>query len=1848
MATIKIYPPKQLPAEGVTESAFCIWKEELEVYLDVDDRFQKFLPGGDYSQWEAEESFPGRIKALKPHDAAADLSKFKRELRQFLTIIAKLINPDYYNPIIRHSTSLNWIYTRIRQDHNLELQGIFFLNILDVTWDPTGQTTPIGLYNNYRSLIMSNMGKTGDTIAWQNKTLTEDEKLTPSHEDLIFLNVLHILHPKLPAYIKDQYAHKIGQSKRIMDFKTEILNKAKQFIEEIEDTNIQASNIIVDETEYDATDPACNYVNFRQQSRPRFQRGSGRPSYRPRFQPSPAQPQPQRQQNQHSLSPFCRLCQLSNQPRNIYTSHYIGENTCPSMSQKDKSYLLDRATSQINHLHLEEPDLASEYGYDTINTPSDNQVHNNIPLINNIPSDQKITTNSTVFSDQPAVNFIKPVPTQTFTAEDKMGKNIHMDLDTGATVSYAKLSAVKYHNFTIKHNSQLSNLADGKTKMPSVGEIDETLNRNNFKVRYNAIVVKDLHCDFVGGNNFIKDNGVIQDLANKTITLHKKFVVPETNKMLILPTASNMILKNNHVNVVLPGQTVKYSVPHSDQQHLAVEPCFQNKSTKWPTPQLCQVSQGLISVLNDTNEIISLKNGSNKIQVRTLNEPIPQEAKCFATYLPTAENNKYLNVQINNDGIDKNVTQLIKDVNEKYSVVFNEDLSQGYNMHFGHHVCNLNWANDSRPPANKVHNINYDHDTRVLLQQVCDEFTQSGVLGIPSEHNIKIQHVSPAFLVRKQRAKHKPKQELTPKDVRLVINFGNLNEHLKNIPTPVTKPRDIFIHLGRWKYIIVMDLFQGFFQNHMAEEDGQWLGISTPFGGLRYVRRSGQGLLGQSEELDEMLSKVLSLEMQEGIVARIADDLYVGGSSPLETAKNYEKVIAKLHNANLKVSSEKTKVFLDSVDILGWLWKKGGYLSPSPHRINALKNTTHENIKCVKDLRSWLGLFKTMMTATPNLTLVLDPFDKLVADKASKDAIEWDESLKISFNKAKESIDAMQTLYLPDPNDQLLIVVDGAKVPPGIGHVLYAVKNNQKLPVSYHSNKLNETHSKWHSCEIEALAFATAITSEYNILKESKKPIIIAPDSKAVADAVNLIKCGNHSSNPRIQALITNVNRIPLIVQLANGKNKLNACADHQSRFPSQCQADYCTVCNFVNDSTDNTLNPYAINAAKADESPILLDNKAAWKQVQDNSKSCQQAKYYITSGKTPSKQSGKLLSEIRRLATTATINANDLLIVKPKPNSFSSLTNEQTVIPSSHLPAVLWQLHSTMNHPTKSQLKSQFDRSFYSVGLHPELDKLYENCHFCVSQIKIPSVVPHHSRTDTKIPGSNFHADVVKRKSQCILTVRDNFSTFTVAKIIKSENHRDLKDGIIDLLTPIKLAGEISVKVDNAPGFKPLLDNKDPDLTKLGIQLFNTDVFNKNENAVVDKACYELEQELVRIEPDGRPVSNTTIQYVVQLLNRKMRRNGSITAYDIYFNRDINTGENLNLDYDSLKTQQKQNREMHNKRHNDSLKVVNQIDPQPGDIVITNTSKPDKHKAKDIFLVTASQNDKVKIQKLIHSNADNPTLRSKSYVTDKSRLHVTRPHYIRPKKSVQHTSVTPWNPIQDPHDISSEEEYYVVPPIRVTATSSAVTSPSPSVAAVSISPPTATNSSEMPLQQITSPTSLYSSLQNTPNSTQRPEVYQQLDQWLQDQRQHAADQLSASITEINADDLSSDNEPNDLDNTYVAPTDKRDIIKARAKSKIAACYGKPLPQLDGAGTDSSAPTTSDPSPETSPEQIRPISNSGQSLYEKYKVNTDPFDWEWDFSDLDDLHHVSTDPDDIFDVPFCDVSFLVRSGSSHL
>jgi hypothetical protein len=233
MPSIKIYPPAQLPSKGVTNQLFKVWTHELEVYVGQDERMAVFMANGAYHTWEAYETNPQRIAAVAGADAAAQLAIRRRELSTFLSIVGKACDIQHYNVIIRHSTSLEWIYSKLREDYDIQQKGIHFFNLFELKYEP-GEPA-VGFYNKYRNLVAANLGVAGDTIVWQrNAVLNADERLSPTFEDMILANVLGLIDPRLPNHIKDHYHHLIGRAKRLMDFKTDILVKIPTFLTEIE------------------------------------------------------------------------------------------------------------------------------------------------------------------------------------------------------------------------------------------------------------------------------------------------------------------------------------------------------------------------------------------------------------------------------------------------------------------------------------------------------------------------------------------------------------------------------------------------------------------------------------------------------------------------------------------------------------------------------------------------------------------------------------------------------------------------------------------------------------------------------------------------------------------------------------------------------------------------------------------------------------------------------------------------------------------------------------------------------------------------------------------------------------------------------------------------------------------------------------------------------------------------------------------------------------------------------------------------------------------------------------------------------------------------------------------------------------------------------------------------------------------------------------------------------------------------------------------------------------------------------------------------------------------------------
>ena len=113
-------------------------------------------------------------------------------------------------------------------------------------------------------------------------------------------------------------------------------------------------------------------------------------------------------------------------------------------------------------------------------------------------------------------------------------------------------------------------------------------------------------------------------------------------------------------------------------------------------------------------------------------------------------------------------------------------------------------------------------------------------------------------------------------------------------------------------------------------------------------------------------------------------------------------------------------------------------------------------------------------------------------------------------------------------------------------------------------------------------------------------------------------------------------------------------------------------------------------------------------------------------------------------------------------------------------------------------------------------------------------------------------------------------------------------------------------MRVDGAAGFQSLVGDKE--LSKHGISLELGRPKNRNKNPVAEKAVQELEHELKRIQPDGGPIRPSHLAVATATLNRRIRNRG-FSAKEILYQRDNQSGQQLNFSDTTLGEQQHQKR---------------------------------------------------------------------------------------------------------------------------------------------------------------------------------------------------------------------------------------------------------------------------------------------------------------------------------------------------
>ena len=123
---------------------------------------------------------------------------------------------------------------------------------------------------------------------------------------------------------------------------------------------------------------------------------------------------------------------------------------------------------------------------------------------------------------------------------------------------------------------------------------------------------------------------------------------------------------------------------------------------------------------------------------------------------------------------------------------------------------------------------------------------------------------------------------------------------------------------------------------------------------------------------------ILNDYFKDGVIAKIADDVYIGGNTFKELLDiNWRRILTALATCNIRLLASKTATAPKSTVILGWVWIKGT-LKTIPHciAIFALCEPPHT----VQGLRTFLGAYKILGHEIPAYAIHLAPLESAVAE----------------------------------------------------------------------------------------------------------------------------------------------------------------------------------------------------------------------------------------------------------------------------------------------------------------------------------------------------------------------------------------------------------------------------------------------------------------------------------------------------------------------------------------------------------------------------------------------------------------------------------------------------------------------------------------------------------------------------------------------------------------------------------------------------------------------------------------------------------------------------------------------------
>ena len=304
---------------------------------------------------------------------------------------------------------------------------------------------------------------------------------------------------------------------------------------------------------------------------------------------------------------------------------------------------------------------------------------------------------------------------------------------------------------------------------------------------------------------------------------------------------------------------------------------------------------------------------------------------------------------------------------------------------------------------------------------------------------------------------------------RLAIDYRPVNSVTQHDAFPIPGTQQLIESLEGCKVFSSLDFSQFYYQLPLAEEDRE----KTAFyacGDLFHFTRVPFGL---KNAVSYCCRRMRDIFKDIDGISLYLDDLLIHAETKEKHDEILQRVLERIRENNMSLNLKKCSFYQTSVSFLGHLVSEGK-ISPDPDRTKSI--LTFPTPKTSKQLQRFLGMANFFRNYVKDYAEISSELYNL----SLSDKLSWTERGLLAFNEIKDKI-AHSILYLPTPEDQLLLHVDASES--CVGACLVTDKGQ---PVSFASKKLSETQKRWSVLDKEAFAIVWSIQKFRNFLLARK------------------------------------------------------------------------------------------------------------------------------------------------------------------------------------------------------------------------------------------------------------------------------------------------------------------------------------------------------------------------------------------------------------------------------------------------------------------------------------------------------------------------------------------------------------------------------------------------------------------------------------------------------------------------------------------------------------------------------------------------------------------------------------------